>query len=211
MSGAAGRAVTHLVATPPVQGQALALQEMIVAAAADLTVDVGWSHVTMARLAERVGVSRQTIYNEIGSKPELAEAMVLRELGLFLLGVEAGFDRYPDNLPAALRSAVASVLGYARDNALLQVIVSAAHGAGADLLPLLTTRSDTLIDTAKLVVHDRIDAYAEDEGDDGDDYQLDITVDLIVRLVLSHVLKPSGTVEETADEIGWVASRLLAN
>jgi AcrR family transcriptional regulator len=52
------------------------LRARIVAAAAVLTTETGWSEVTMARLAERVGVSRQTVYNEIGSKPALAEAMI---------------------------------------------------------------------------------------------------------------------------------------
>lgn len=198
----------HLVATRPVEGQPLALREQIVGAAAELTVDAGWSRVTMARLAERVGVSRQTIYNEVGSKPDLAESMVLRELGLFLLGVEAGFDRHPDNLQAALRCAMVSVLTYARDNALLQAIVSAAYGSETDLLPLLTTRSETLLDTAKAVLVHRIDGYPDDGREE---HQVGITADLIVRAILSHVMTPSGTVEETADELSWVSSRLLAN
>ena len=53
--------------------------ERILATAAEMTAEVGWSGVTMAALAERVGVSRQTVYNEWGSRDRLAEAMVLRE------------------------------------------------------------------------------------------------------------------------------------
>ena len=45
-----------------------------------MTASVGWASVTMGRLADAVGVSRQTVYNEIGTKPGLAEAMILREL-----------------------------------------------------------------------------------------------------------------------------------
>ena len=51
----------------------------VVEAAVALTSEVGWSQVTMARIAERVGVSRQTVYNEIGTKVHLAEAMILSE------------------------------------------------------------------------------------------------------------------------------------
>ena len=56
----------------------------MVAAAVRMNTTEGWSHVTMSRLAQAVGVSRQTVYNEIGSKPQLAEAMILRELDRFL-------------------------------------------------------------------------------------------------------------------------------
>ena len=52
-------------------------RERVVDAAVRLTAQIGWSQVTMARLAEEVGVSRQTVYNEVGTKPGLAEAMRL--------------------------------------------------------------------------------------------------------------------------------------
>ena len=53
------------------------VRQRIVAAAAELTTASGWAQLTMAQLADLVGVSRQTVYNEIGGKPQLAEAMVL--------------------------------------------------------------------------------------------------------------------------------------
>ena len=59
-------------------------RERVVDAAVRLTAQIGWSQVTMARLAQEVGVSRQTVYNEVGTKPGLAEAMILRELDRFL-------------------------------------------------------------------------------------------------------------------------------
>ena len=83
--------MTAAVSTP--------LRQRIVAAAVELTTTQGWAHVTMSRLAERVGVSRQTVYNEIGTKPALAEAMILAELDRFLAAVESAFDRHPDDLP----------------------------------------------------------------------------------------------------------------
>ena len=93
------------------------MSERVVAAAAELTCEVGWSGVTMAKLADRVGVSRQTVYNEMGSKPALAEAMVLRELATFLAAVERAFDRHPDDLVEAIRAAVTDVLVEAERNA----------------------------------------------------------------------------------------------
>ena len=44
----------------------------------------GWSSVTMSRIADEVGVSRQTVHNELGTKRQLAEHLAMRELARFL-------------------------------------------------------------------------------------------------------------------------------
>lgn len=183
----------------------LTMNERVVAAAAELTCEVGWAGVTMAKLADRVGVSRQTVYNEIGSKPALAETMVLRELATFLAEVEAAFDAHPDDLVAAIRAAAANVLTAAADNALLQAVVSASYGAETELLPLLTTDSDALVDAAKAVVAARLDGYEVAI----DTSRLGASTDIIVRLVLSYVTHPSGTPEQTADDLAWIVGRAL--
>jgi AcrR family transcriptional regulator len=181
------------------------MHERVVAAAAQLTLDVGWAGVTMGKLAERVGVSRQTVYNEVGSKPQLAEQMVLAELAKFLAVVDRAFDRHPDDLVAAIRGAASGVLELARTNALLQAVVSASYGAETELLPLLTSQNDALVDTAKAVVRGRVAAY--DVGIPT--RHLEAAIDMIVRVVLSHVIHPVGQPDETAGDIAWIASRAL--
>lgn len=179
--------------------------ERVVAAAAELTLEVGWAGVTMGKLAERVGVSRQTVYNEVGSKQQLAEEMVLAELAKFLAVVDEAFDEHPDDLVEAIRSASRGVLELARRNALLQAVVSASYGAETELLPLLTTRNEALVLTATQVVKARIPAYPIVL----DDRHLDAAIDMVVRLVLSHVVHPVGEPAATADDIAWIASRTL--
>lgn len=179
--------------------------ERVVAAAAELTLEVGWAGVTMGKLAERVGVSRQTVYNEVGSKQQLAEEMVLAELAKFLAVVDEAFDAQPDDLVEAIRSASRGVLELARRNALLQAVVSASYGAETELLPLLTTRNDALLLTATQVVKARVPAYPIVL----DDRHLDAAIDMVVRLVLSHVVHPVGQPAATADDIAWIASRTL--
>jgi AcrR family transcriptional regulator len=179
--------------------------ERIVGAAAELTLEVGWTGVTMGKLAHRVGVSRQTVYNEVGSKPQLAEEMVLAELSKFLAAVDVAFDRHPTDLIAAIRQAARGVLELARTNALLQAVVSRSYGAETELLPLLTTRNDALVLAATHAVQARIGAYPIEIDDD----HLDAAVDMVVRLVLSHVIHPIGTPEATADDIAWIAERTL--
>jgi AcrR family transcriptional regulator len=181
------------------------MHERVVAAAADLTLEGGWAGVTMGKLAVRVGVSRQTVYNEVGSKPQLAEEMVLAELSKFLAVVDVAFDQHPTDLVAAIRDAARGVLELARTNALLQAVVSRSYGAETELLPLLTTRNDALVLAATQAVEARIGAYRVDL----DARQLGAAVDMVVRLVLSHVIHPIGTPEATADDIAWMAGRIL--
>lgn len=177
----------------------------IVSAAIDLTVRSGWSAVTMSRLADVVGVSRQTVYNEIGSKPALAEAMVLDELGRFLAVVSRAFDEYPDDLIGAIRDAVRGVLEMAEESPLLREVVSASHGTGGDLLPFLTTHSESLLVTARGALAERVVAYRVPLSGD----RLSAAIDLVVRAVLSHVMQPSDTPARTADALAWIAGRIL--
>jgi len=185
--------------------QPVTMRERVVDAAITLTTEDGWAQVTMARLADAVGVSRQTVYNEIGSKPRLAEAMILHELERFLGLVTLAFDAHPTDLVAAIRDASRAVLEASQDNPLLRAIVSATHGADTELLPLLTTHAGTLLSTAKAVVVERVAPYDVQLSP----AQLDSAIDAVVRVVLSHVMQPSASPERTADGIAWIAGRVL--
>lgn len=181
------------------------MRERIVGAAVRLTAAVGWSQVTMGKLADEVGVSRQTVYNEIGTKSGLAEAMILQELDRFLGVVSEAFDQHPTDIVAAIRAASRAVLEHAQDNQLLHAVVSATHGADTELLPLLTTHAESLLAAAKIVIAERIEPY--DLGLDDD--QLEAAIDMVVRVVLSHVMQPSASPAETSEDIAWISARVL--
>ena len=180
-------------------------RERLVSQAAELTRSGGWQAITMAKLADRVGVSRQTVYNEIGSKRQLAEAMIMHELEVFLQAVDAAFEENPDDLGGAIREASARVLEMAASNPLLHAVLSASHGAESDLLPLLTTQVEPLIEAAHGLVRRHLDTY--DHG--LEEHRIDPLVDMVIRLVLSHVTAPSTSPQETADNIAWIAERVL--
>jgi AcrR family transcriptional regulator len=182
------------------------LRDRLCDAAAAVITNEGWARVTMARLADEVGVSRQTVYNEIGTKNDLAEAVVLRELDRFLAGVVRSFDENPDDLIAAIRDSARRVLKYAQKNPLLHAVVSATHGADTELLPLLTTHAESLLVGAKMVVGERLADYRIDL----EPHRADAVIDMVVRLVLSHVMQPSADPAETAADIAWVAEKVLA-
>jgi AcrR family transcriptional regulator len=192
---------TVAVARPDVS----AMHERIVEAAIELTIEQGWSGVTMARLADRVGVSRQTVYNELGSKSELAEAMVLTELGHFLVVVNAAFDEHPADLAAAIQAAVQRVLERAETSAFFRSIVSATQGVDTELLPALTTRSETVVVGAMAVVRMRLEPFAGATTLT----ELEAVTDMVVRVVLSHAVQPSASPERTAADVAWLVDKAL--
>ncbi|WUD26654.1 TetR/AcrR family transcriptional regulator [Lentzea sp. NBC_00516] len=181
-------------------------RQPIIEAAVEMTARDGWAAVTMTRLAEQVGVSRQTVYNEIGSKNSLADAMLAHELGRFLAVIGAAFDRHADDLVEAIYDAVRDVLDLARDNLLVRAIASATHGADTELVPLLTTHAETLLIEVKTMLAARVESYRP--GLTGE--QIEVLIDLMTRTVLSHVVQPTGTPAGTADGLAWLASRVLA-
>jgi len=189
------------------------VRERVLDAASTITCESGWGDLTMAKVAGLAGVSRQTVYNEYGTKPALGQAMVLRELDRFLTVVARELDSH-DDLVEAIRAAVEQALLMARDNPLLHAVLASAHsvtaGAGPgsdnDLLPFLTTDAAPLIEAAKLVILDRLDRFPALSLDES---ALDGSVDAVVRLVLSHVMQPGGEPAETADRLAWIAARVL--
>lgn len=196
------------MANAPLPGHTLdhtSLRGRIVQAATTVTIETGWSSLTMGGLAEMIGVSRQTVYNEIGSKHALAEEVVFTELQHFLALVDDAFAAHPNDLTAAVSRACRDVLARAVQSPLFHAIVSTSHGARHDLLPLLTTQSQTLIDTAKTVLHTRLRPLAHSVPE----HQLNATTDVLVRTILSHVMQPSATPNHTADNMAWLAQKLL--
>lgn len=182
------------------------LRDRLLDAAASITAADGWGAVTMAKLAEEVGVSRQTVYNELGSKPKIAEELVMRELDRFLDIVRTRLAT-EEELAEALRSACEGALEAAAANPLLKAILESAHTGGSDLLPLLTTQAQGLIGGATAVVVESVHEQGFDTGLDED--ELLTAVDAIIRLVLSHVMQPAKSPAEAAADIAWVAGHVL--
>jgi AcrR family transcriptional regulator len=189
-------------------GSKATIRDRLVAAAIELTVERGWSALTMAKLADRVGVSRQTVYNELGAKPQLAEAMVMRELESFLAHVDGAFRDQPDDLVAAIREAARRALVLAEDSPLLHAVLSSSQGAESDLLPLLTTHSAPVLAVAGRMIREHVTAYPQDTAALPGD-RLESLIEMVVRLVISHVMQPTASPEETADAIAWIAARVL--
>lgn len=110
------------------------LRDRLLDAAVRITRRDGWGRVTMALLADEVGVSRQTVYNEFGSRTGVADAMVRRDLDGFYVAVGHAFDENPASLGDAIRQAVESTLRLGTSGSLTPVIVGSDRTADAELL-----------------------------------------------------------------------------
>ena len=179
-------------------------RERIIEAATRITVAEGWSAITMARLADQVGVSRQTVYNEVGGKAALAEAIVLTELAAFLAVVDAAFDEHADPVDA-IRQAVREVLALSRAHPLLAVILAPGAEAESDLLAALTSQSTSLIDLASAAVDARLVTVTPTLTPQ----HRRAVVDMVVRTVLSHVVQPGAAPTAVADDLAWLTGRAV--
>jgi AcrR family transcriptional regulator len=168
------------------------LRDSIVSAVDELVRARGWSATTMADVARTAGVSRQTVYNEFGTRQELVQAYILREVETLLGEVERHVRASSDDARAALEGAFALFLKLASDEPLVGVI--AADAEGGELMHLLTT-------TGLAVATDRVGALIGEVWPQVgvDDAQL--IAGSLARLAISHALVPNATAEDAAADV----------
>lgn len=182
------------------------VRDAMLEAAHELVVESGWSAVRMGAIAARVGVSRQTLHAEFGTKEALGQALVLRVTDRFLVGVAEALEARADRLGDAVRAAVTYTLERTADDPLLQTVLTSTRGTGDEtLLPLLTSRGEPLLHRASDVLR----AWVGERFPDLDAALVDEVVDSVVRLVVSHavlLLDPPAVVGE---RLGRLAERGL--
>lgn len=105
-----------------------------------------WAEVTLGAVATAAGVSRPTVYKEFGSRRELAQAYVLREVDRFLGEVEQAVRAHLDDPATALSAAFDVFLAAAAGDPLVRAIVS--DDGGDELLALVTTHGEPVLHRA---------------------------------------------------------------
>lgn len=87
-----------------------------------------WSGVRMVDVAAAARVSRQTLYNEFGSKDGLARALVRREADGYLAGVERALAGRPAGAEDRLVAVAEWTVGAARTNPLVRALLTGCWG-----------------------------------------------------------------------------------
>ena len=163
-------------------------RERLLDATAAIVIKNGWASVTMSRLATALQISRQSVYNELGSKDKLAVALVTRENDRFLAAVQLRLLANQDDMTAAVAAAVQAALDQAEGNPLIKAVVSGSHGNEDVLLPLLTVRPEPVLEAAVAMMTEFADQHWADQV--GPREQLHELMDAVVRLTLSHLVQP---------------------
>lgn len=170
--------------------------------AAELLVAGGWRGLRLQDVADGIGVSRQTLYNEFASKQGLAAALVLRRTEEFLARLDAALDG-EDDLYRAWVEAVRTTLDTVAGDPLLRVLLT---GQGAeDLLPLLTSEAEPLITAAR----DRAAAFLRRRRPELDAATASGAAEIAARLTISHVVLPLHAPDVVADQIATAVVRFL--
>lgn len=170
------------------------LRESLLEAATGLLAEHGHAGLRMADVAAAAGVSRQTVYNEFGSKTALVEAVALRTTAEFLEGIRMRFESAPDVLTGIHRGVVHTI-EHGRENKL----VAAALGtqAGEDLLPLLTTRGEPVLSAATTLAAEHYRQLVPSM----DQRTAELLAETVTRLALSHLVLATHSATDAADQV----------
>ncbi|MFI2644706.1 TetR/AcrR family transcriptional regulator [Streptomyces sp. NPDC018610] len=167
-----------------------------------------WSAVRMVDVAAAAGVSRQTLYNEFGSKEGLARALVRREADGFLAGVDRALAGHTDPYER-LTAAAEWTASAARRNALVKAMLTGCWSERLPAPPLSAVPSSSAVPAQRradgplpapgdllAAVRDRAVALASAPGAPGTDGAGPAdpagACELVFRLALSCVAAPPG-------------------
>lgn len=110
-------------------------REAIVEAARALTIATGWDGVRMGAVARAAGVSRQTVYNEFGTKAGLAEALARWEVDRFVGAVRALLNAHGDDVRAAAHATISHTLVEAANDPLIKAVLTSTRAARTSCCP----------------------------------------------------------------------------
>ncbi|MPY36336.1 TetR/AcrR family transcriptional regulator, partial [Streptomyces adustus] len=182
-----------------------AARESLLDAAYTALARLPWSAVRMVDVAAAAGVSRQTLYNEFGSKDGLARALVRREADGYLAGIERALAAYAD-ARERLTATAEWTASAARENALVRAMLTGCWGEGLPAPTLRAVPSSSVVPAQRradgplpspgdfvAIVRDRAVAALSGPGaDQRDTVELARSCELAVRVGLSCVSAPPG-------------------
>jgi AcrR family transcriptional regulator len=180
-------------------------RESLLNAASRKLARLPWSAVRMVDVAAMAGVSRQTLYNEFGSKEGLAHALVRREADAYLTSVDRALATHSD-ASERLAATAEWTTSSPRDNALVHALLT---GCWSEQLPSPTMSGapspcpwagprrtggplPSPTDFVALVRDRAVDVLSSPGTPKADMVDLARSCELVVRLALSCVTAPPG-------------------
>jgi AcrR family transcriptional regulator len=176
----------------------------------------------MVDVAAAAGVSRQTLYNEFGSKEGIAKALVRRETKEFLAGFEQVLneaERRGADAGDCCAVAAEWTLSTARSNPLVRAALTGCRGdrlPAAAVAPAVrvprSRANDQALSAGELIAGMRAAAVAFlQRGRRGAAGLPDVgpVCEVLVRLTLSYVVAPAGADEDACRQVARTVRGLL--
>jgi AcrR family transcriptional regulator len=185
--------------TPPrvsyAEASRVLLRDSILDGMRDMLLSRDWSSITLSDVAKAAGISRQTIYNEFGSRQGLAQGYALRLADRLV-------DQIQDAIVGNVGDIEAAFLQGFRDffaeSASDPLVISLLTGvAKPDLLQIITTDSAPIITRCSqrlttTFIESWVRASEEDAG---------VLARAIVRLAMSYVSMPPEADHDVARDL----------
>jgi AcrR family transcriptional regulator len=169
---------------PYAEASRVLLRDSVLDAMRDLLLARDWSAVTLSDVARAAGISRQTIYNEFGSRQGLAQGYALRLADRLVDAVHTAIDANVGNIYEAF---LQGFRAFFADSAADPLVISLLSGvAKPDLLQLITTDSAPIINRAST----RLTTALTQSWVATSDEDAGVLARAIVRLALSYVSMP---------------------
>jgi AcrR family transcriptional regulator len=150
----------------------------------DLLLTRDWSAITLSHVAQAAGISRQTIYNEFGSRQGLAQAYAMRLADRLVDQIDDAVEGNVGNVAAAFSQGFRD---FFTESAADPLVISLLTGdIKPDLLQLITTDSGPIIThcsqrLTSTFVHSWVKCTDQDAG---------VLARAIVRLAMSYISMP---------------------
>jgi AcrR family transcriptional regulator len=160
------------------------LRDSILDGMRDLLLTRDWSAITLADVARAAGISRQTIYNEFGSRQGLAQGYALRLADRLVHVVDDAIQQNVGDIHTAF---LQGFRAFVADSAADPLVISLLSGeAKPDLLQLITLDSAPIITRcSQRLTTSLAQSWVKASEDDAA-----VLARAIVRLAMSYVAMP---------------------
>lgn len=180
---------------PYAEASRVLLHDSILDGMRELLVTRDWSSITLSDVARAAGISRQTIYNEFGSRQGLAQGYALRLADRLVDAVDHAIQGNVGDIYAAF---LQGFRAFFTESAADPLVISLLTGTTKpDLLQLITTDSAPLITRCSerltgTFMDSWVRASEEDSG---------VLARAIVRLAMSYVSMPPEADHDVARDL----------
>ncbi len=180
---------------PYAEASRVLLRDSILDGMREMLLSRDWSSITLSDVAKAAGISRQTIYNEFGSRQGLAQGYALRLADRLVDQIE---DAIGGNIGDVYAAFLQGFRDFFMESAADPLVISLLTGTTKpDLLQLITTDSAPIISRAsqrltETFMHSWVRCSDEDAG---------VLARAIVRLAMSYVSMPPEADHDVARDL----------